>query len=171
MQLSESGKSLIKSFERLGPEYEKTGRIVAYLCPQGVPTIGYGHTRNVTHSDIGVREISIEQAESYLDADVKGSEAYVSGLGVTLNQAQFDALVSMAHNVGTFGGTLVSQLRAGNMKAVAATMKRYIHASNGGPCKGRCGNKTCKLNYFPGLVTRRAAEVKLLMGDTKNEKT
>ena len=40
MITSEEGRNLIKSFE--GLRYE------AYLCPSGVYTIGWGHTKGVT---------------------------------------------------------------------------------------------------------------------------
>jgi GH24 family phage-related lysozyme (muramidase) len=39
MNVSQAGLTLIKQFEGLKTE--------AYRCPAGVPTIGYGHTKDV----------------------------------------------------------------------------------------------------------------------------
>jgi lysozyme len=166
MKTGPEGRALIEESEKLGPKYnwaKQTGRIVAYLCPQKIPTIGFGHTRGVQHLDVGVKEWSREQADGALDGDLLHNEAYVNGLKLNLNQHQFDALVSLCHNVGSFGETLLGQLRASNWRAAAVTLKRYIHATNGEPCKGRCGNKTCKLNTFDGLIARRATEAKMLL--------
>lgn len=156
-----SNKNLIKDSEHLGPEYAHNGHIVAYLDSEGVPTIGWGHTKGVLHTDVGVRSISMEQAEAFLESDVADSEAYVNKLNLKLTQNQFDALTDLAFNVGSFGWTLTSQLQAGKFAAVPATIKRYIHTNRGPACAGRCGNKTCKLRTEPGLITRRAAEAAL----------
>lgn len=162
----EPGRDLIKEKEKLGPKYnwvKKTGRIVAYLCPARVPTIGYGHTKGVLRSDVGVREISLEQAEGLLSADLAPREAYLNGLGLKLNSNQFDALISLIYNCGSLGTTLVAQLRKGDFKNATVTMKKYIHSTgpDSEPCAGRCGNKACKLRTFPGLIIRRDEEIKL----------
>ena len=59
--VSITGLVLIKNFEGL--------RLTAYKCPAGVPTIGYGHTKNVKMGDV----ITLEQANSYLLQDLKGT--------------------------------------------------------------------------------------------------
>lgn len=168
MKTSKKGLDLIASFEGLGPEYAKSKRIVAYRCPAGKPTIGYGHTRSVTESDIGKREISIDEARRLLAADVAVSEAYVNRLPTIgiLNQNQFDALVSLAFNVGSFGGSLKDAIKRADWDAVAATMKRYIHGDGRGyvTCNGACGVANCKLRMLPGLKRRREAEVQLFKG-------
>lgn len=164
MKTGEAGRKLIKDTEKLGPKYnyaKGTGRIMAYLCPEKKPTIGYGHTRGVKHSDVGRLEWSMEQAEGALTGDLHASEVYVNSLGANLNANQFDALVSLAFNCGSFGETLRTQLKAGDFRGACVTMKRYVHGANGTPCKGRCGNKSCKSLAYEGLVLRRAAEVKL----------
>jgi lysozyme len=166
MKTGDNGKQLIRDLEKLGPHYDytnHTGRIVAYLCPKGIPTIGYGHTKGVLHTDIGVREISLPQAEGYLDADLLAAEHYLTALKLELTQNRFDALISLIYNCGSIGTTLVSQLRHRDYGAASVTMKRYIHSTgpSSEPCKGRCGNKTCSLRTFTGLITRRAAEVAL----------
>ena len=52
MKTSRNGIELIKAHE--GVRYN------AYLCPAGVPTIGFGHTKNVKIGD----KITAEQAEN-----------------------------------------------------------------------------------------------------------
>ena len=92
LALSASGLALIKSFE---------GRkLKAYRDVKGVPTIGYGHTLNVKMG----QEITAEQAEELLKQDVKhfedGMNQLLSEMGVQVTQNQFDALVSLAFNIG-----------------------------------------------------------------------
>lgn len=57
----------------------------------------YGHTAGVKPGML----ISKAQAEEYLKADLIAFERYLNGLGLALNQNQFDALVSFIYNVGT----------------------------------------------------------------------
>ena len=54
MKISQNGIDLIKKYEGL--------RLEAYLCPAGVWTIGYGHTKGVKQG----MKITEEQAEAYL---------------------------------------------------------------------------------------------------------
>ena len=84
MKASSKALELIKQFEGL--------RLKAYLCPGGVWTIGYGHTAGVKPGMV----ISEAQAEEYLKADLISFERYLNGLGLALNQNQFDALISIA---------------------------------------------------------------------------
>ena len=93
MKISIAGIELIKKFEGL--------RLHAYLCPAGVWTIGYGSTqisgRSVTPEDV----ISKEIAEILLKNDLLRFEKMVNDrVNVTLNQNQFDALVSHTFNTG-----------------------------------------------------------------------
>jgi GH24 family phage-related lysozyme (muramidase) len=53
-RINQNGIDLIKSFEGLF--------LKAYLCPAGILTIGYGHTRTVTAG----MEITRAQAEQFL---------------------------------------------------------------------------------------------------------
>ena len=54
MNISEAGLSLIKKFEGCALE--------SYLCPAGVWTIGYGHTKDVKEGD----KINNEEADHLL---------------------------------------------------------------------------------------------------------
>lgn len=90
MVTSQRGIELIKKFEGL--------RTKAYRDIIGVLTIGFGHTGlDVYENEI----ISEEEAEQLLRDDLVRFELGISKLvKVSLNQNQFDALVSFTFNVG-----------------------------------------------------------------------
>ncbi|MBQ2372948.1 MAG: lysozyme [Bacteroidales bacterium] len=138
MKTSPKGIALIKEFEGL--------RLKAYQCPGGVWTIGYGHTAGVKPGML----ISKAQAEEYLKADLIAFERYLNGLGLALNQNQFDALVSFIYNVGTgnfSNSTLLRKVRANPQEnSIMDEFLRWVYS------KGR---------VLPGLQRRRLAEMKL----------
>ena len=138
MNTSPKGIALIKEFEGL--------RLKAYQCPGGVWTIGYGHTAGVKPGML----ISKAQAEEYLKADLISFERYLNGLGLALNQNQFDALVSFIYNVGTgnfSNSTLLRKVRANPQEnSIMDEFLRWVYS------KGR---------VLPGLQRRRLAEMKL----------
>lgn len=128
--------------------YEKC-HLEAYLCPSGIPTIGWGHTGKDVK--IGMEPITQEQADKWLEQDVAEAEAAVNKyVKVPLLQHQFDALVSFVYNVGAGAfakSTLVKVLNNKSYHAVVPQMKRWIYGS---------GNKVLK-----GLVHRRNVEAHL----------
>ena len=138
MKTSPKGIALIKEIEGL--------RQKAYKCPGGVWTIGYGHTAGVKPGML----ISKAQAEEYLKADLIAFERYLNGLGLALNQNQFDALVSFIYNVGTgnfSNSTLLRKVRANPQEnSIMDEFLRWVYS------KGR---------VLPGLQRRRLAEMKL----------
>ena len=141
MRTSPHGIALIKHFE--GCETK------AYQCSANVWTIGYGHTRGVREGD----EITEDKAEYLLLEDLKHFEGYVDRLvEVSLNQDQFDALVSWTFNLGPTNlkeSTLLEKLNAGHYEEVPAQMARW-NRSNG--------------EILEGLKRRRAAEGLLCQG-------
>ena len=138
MKTSPKGIALIKEFEGL--------RLKAYQCPGGVWTIGYGHTAGVKPGMV----ITKAQAEEYLKADLIAFERYLNGLGLALNQNQFDALVSFIYNVGTgnfSSSTLLRKVRVTPQdNSIMDEFLRWVYS------KGR---------VLPGLQRRRLAEMKL----------
>ena len=138
MNTSPKGIALIKEFEGL--------RLKAYKCPGGVWTIGYGHTAGVKPGMV----ISEAQAEEYLKADLIAFERYLNGLGLALNQNQFDALVSFIYNVGTgnfSSSTLLRKIRVNpQANSIMDEFLRWVYS------KGR---------VLPGLQRRRLDEMKL----------
>jgi lysozyme len=88
------GLNLIKKYEGL--------RLSAYLCPAGVPTIGYGSTRHPNGKKVllGEKLNNEKEATQLLLATLEPFEAAVNKHLPNLNQCQFDALVCFAYNVG-----------------------------------------------------------------------
>ena len=142
---SKAGLELIKKFEDL--------RDKPYICPAGVPTIGYGSTLYEDGTRVRLTDSPITQvrAEMLLANTIKSYERDVDSFTRDdINQNQFDALVSFAYNVGTRAlkdSTLLRKVNNDpNDKMIANEFMKWV---NGG------GKK------LPGLVKRRQAEAQL----------
>ena len=120
-------------------------RLEAYEDAAGVPTIGYGHTKDVRMGD----RISEYWAKELLRDDIDEAERQVKELGVARNEAQLDALVSFVFNLGIGQlkeSTLLRVIREGGSKAdIKREFKRWVYA----------GGKRLK-----GLELRREWEAK-----------
>lgn len=143
MNISQKGIDLIKKFEGC--------RLIAYRCPAGVLTIGYGHTGSDVHLN---QAITMEEAEHLLKQDLAVHCNNVSKLVIVpLSQNQFDALVSFEYNVG-YGAfknsTLLKLLNEGKYINASQQFERWKYA----------GGKVLE-----GLVRRRQAEKNLFMGN------
>ncbi|MGF1542867.1 MAG: lysozyme [Pleurocapsa sp.] len=118
----------------------------AYLCPAGVPTIGYGHTKRVKMGDT----ITHQKAEELLFEDVAIFANAVNRLvSVPLSQNQFDALTSFTYNlgIGAFGkSSLLLALNKKQYTVAASWFSRYVYAGK---------------TRLPGLVRRREEEKRL----------
>jgi lysozyme len=138
MRTGDDGLALIRHFEGC--------RLEAYLCPAGVWTIGYGHTKGVKEGDT----IDQEAAEAYLIEDLEEFEGHVQSMVETeLKQHQFDALVSWTFNLGPGNleeSTLLNRINYGPLSDVPFQIQRWT----------RAGGKVLE-----GLVKRRAAEAAL----------
>ena len=88
MTISQKGIDLIKTFEGC--------KLFAYRDSVGIPTIGYGHTKDVK---MGM-SITQKQAEEFLKGDIKPVERLLNGMGINYTQNQFDALVDFIYNLG-----------------------------------------------------------------------
>ena len=110
-------------------------RSEAYLDAAGVPTVGYGHTKNVKLGD----KITEYCAKEYLLQDLYETEQAVNALNVAKTPGQFDALVSFAFNLGIgrlTSSTLLKVIREGGSKQkITREFKRWIDAG-GRPLKG-----------------------------------
>ena len=141
MKISTNGIDLICSFEGL--------RLKAYDDGVGVWTIGYGTTViNGTKVKKG-DTCTVEQAKSYMANDLKQFESAVNQVKVPLNQNQYDALVSLAYNIGVsafLNSTLFKKLNAKDYKGAAEQFPRW----------NRAGGKVMR-----GLTNRRASEKRL----------
>jgi GH24 family phage-related lysozyme (muramidase) len=125
----------------------------AYLCPAGVPTIGWGTTAGVKLGDT----ISQARADELLADDVQARYQRLVELLPMVRQwsgNRVAALVSWAYNVGNGAvadSTLRKRLLAGDdpVRVVSEELPRWDKA-NGKP--------------LAGLTRRRAAEVALFVG-------
>lgn len=135
MQYSRTGLHLTEQFESC--------RLLAYKDSKGIPTIGYGHTRNVHLGDT----CSQAQAEAWLLADVAIAATAVSTMvRVTLTQGEYDALVDFAFNCGITAfheSTMLKLLNEGNYAAAAYEFARW---------------DKCDGQEVAGLLRRRVAE-------------
>lgn len=149
MKTSLRGIDLIKEYEGL--------KLTAYLCPTGVPTIGWGHTRSVTRADVNAqRRITEAEAERLLQEDLMTFERGVlSACTIAPNQHQFDAFVSLAYNIGVGAfqrSTALRRHNEGDFDAAANAIEMW----NKGTINGQ-------RQVLRGLVRRRAAEKALYL--------
>lgn len=132
---------IVKAFEGL--------RLKAYLCPAGIPTIGYGHTRGVS---LG-QEISKTQADSYLVQDASYAVVGAIRQCPTLANAPAAHLAAIADFVFNLGegrlkaSTLRRRINYGEWDLVPGELSRWVYAN---------GKK------LAGLVARRETEICLI---------
>lgn len=141
MKVSDKGLALIKEFEGC--------KLTAYQDSVGVWTIGYGHTETARRGMV----ITQANADELLARDVAEHAAGVyKALQVKLEQHQFDAVASLAFNVGVNAvrnSTLLKMINRGDAKLAAAQFDRW----------NKAGGKV-----LAGLTRRRAAERKMYEG-------
>ncbi len=143
MKTSNSGRTFIKGFESL--------ELKAYPDPGtgGKPwAIGWGHTKGVKPGD----RITLEQAEAFFSEDLAVFELTVnSSIKRAVTQNQFDAMVSLAFNIGgpNFAQfTLVKKFNIGDMQGAAAEFPKWRNSAG---------------KVMPGLVKRRAEEREMFL--------
>lgn len=137
MKIGQRGLALIKQYEGC--------RLKAYKCPAGVWTIGYGSTG--PHVGAG-KVITQAEAEALLRQDLVRFERAVAQAD-SATQNQFDAMVSLAFNIGIGAFQKSSVLRKHNAGDHAGAKASFALWNKAG---GR---------VLSGLVTRRAAEADL----------
>lgn len=140
MRISENGIEFIRQLEG--------EKLTAYPDIVGIWTIGVGHTGFVDGKPVARgMAITKEKSKELLTADLKRFESAVNdAVKVTITQNQFDALVSLAFNIGEGAfarSTLVNKLNAGDKKGAA---EQFLVWKNAG---GRVSQ---------GLLNRRQKE-------------
>lgn len=130
-------------------------RLVAYRCPSGVWTLGWGETEQVTPG----MSWTGDQCDSRLYMELCEYTRKVEAmLNLPANESQLGALVSLAYNIGLRGdkpkkGLYWSSVRrlhnAGDTAGAARAFGLYNQARN--PATGR-------LEVLAGLASRRASE-------------
>lgn len=148
MKTSEQGLNLIKKWESL--------QLKSYICPSGKWTIGYGHTGSDVIQNATITE---QQANDLLIHDIKPIENVLNlGINRTLDQNQFDALVSFIFNcgMGAFNASTLKQKILKNPKDVT------IHAEF---LKWKYGTRNGVKVVMQGLLNRRREEAALYFKD------
>jgi lysozyme len=138
-QVGHAGLCVIREFEQL--------RLVAYKpTPDDIWTVGWGHTRTAKPG----MKITPAEADKLLQSDCFDAERAVDrNILVPLNQNQYDALVSLAFNIGKDAfrkSTLARKLNAGDYVGAAREFPKWKY-QNG--------------KMLGGLVRRRKAEREL----------
>lgn len=138
MKIGQAGIDLIKEFEGC--------KLVAYLDSVGIPTIGYGRTKDVKIGDSCTKE----EAEAWLKEDVHDAETCVNEhVTAQINQNEFDALVSFVFNLGCGNfrkSTLLRKLNDSDFDGASLEFARWNRAGG---------------LELAGLTRRRAAEAEL----------
>lgn len=135
MKISHLGIELIKKFEGC--------KLTAYLCPAGILTIGYGHTKAVQKGQV----ITQSQAEELLKQDLKIYEDAVKrNIKVNISQSMFDALVSFTYNLGEGNLRSSTLLRLLNSKDYYGASQEFVRWN-------KAGGKV-----LAGLTKRRESE-------------
>jgi GH24 family phage-related lysozyme (muramidase) len=138
-------------------------RLEAYLCPAGVPTIGYGATRMIDRAVRMGDKITQEMAYEMLQNEVEN--LFAPGVFELLPVAkkwraeQIAAIVSFAYNIGLGAleeSTLRKRILAGEdpSKVVIEELPRW----------NKGGGKVLE-----GLVNRRKDEIALFVGNENKE--
>lgn len=126
-----------------------------YLCPAGVPTIGYGTTRYLDGKPVTLDDDPITEtaARVMLIEDLRHN--FAPGVmrlcpALAANSARFNAILDFAYNLGV-GRLQTSTLRrcinAQDWQGAIEQLNKWVRGG------GR---------VLPGLVARRAAESQLL---------
>lgn len=129
---------------------KETYRVVPYLCPALVWTVGFGHTGQDVVQGL---EWTKEQAEEALQADMALAYAQALALCPVLVQASEGrqaAITDFVFNLGSGrlkASTLHHRINAGQWDLVPAELRKWVFGG---------GRK------LPGLILRREAEIALL---------
>lgn len=145
MKISKQAVELICHYELFSSK--------VYLCPAGIPTIGYGTTIYPTGKKVQMGDPNITEhvGKTYLYHDVSHSEKMVDVFVMTdLKQCQFDALVSFVYNIGSQNFKTSTILKLINKNPNDPLIKQQFLRWN--RVKGK---------ILPGLTKRRQSESEL----------
>ena len=136
---------------------EEQLKLIAYTCPAGAPTVGWGHVLEARDClNIG-DTITEDRALQFLESDMaKAYQALFRLVHVPLTDKQQTAIVSFIFNLGAGrfqSSTLRQKLNRKEYEPAAQEFGRWVYARH--PAKG--------LIKFPGLVSRRRRERMLFL--------
>lgn len=156
MQLSENGFNIIAEFEGF--------RSAPYIDAVGIPTIGYGNTYYLDGRKVKMTDKPISQSEAKALKLAIINQDFAPAINLMfadeisqgkINQNQFDALVSLAYNIGTVGlknSSIYKNIKAGDFKKAGNAFLSWN--------KGRVNGQLIELK---GLTRRRNAERELFL--------
>ena len=124
-------------------------RAKVYICAGGKKTIGYGFTDPAL---IAKGTITRKEADRHLGILVRKELRFLNAKISGLSERQKAACVSFIYNLGRsafLNSTMFKRLKERNFAAAATECNRWVH----------CNGKVLK-----GLVKRRAAEARYLIG-------
>jgi lysozyme len=126
-----------------------------YLCPAGVPTIGYGSTHYADGRAVTLQDGSISREEAYALLEAEIRHRYLVGAlrhcpNLISHPKALNAIVDFCYNLGVGRlqtSTLKRKINAGDWEGAQEQLRKWV----------RGGGK-----ILPGLVARREAEAALL---------
>lgn len=127
MKISPKGLELIKDFEGFSS--------TSYLCVAGIPTIGFGNTFYEDGRKVKLGEqISKTDALKLLEviANRDFADKIFPSIKVPVTQSQFDAMVSLAYNIGVgafLKSTLLKKVNAGDFTGAGEEFLRWNKAN------------------------------------------
>lgn len=127
MKISPRGLELIKDFEGFSS--------TSYLCPAKIPTIGWGNTFYEDGRKVKLGEqISKTDALKLLEviANRDFADKIFPAIKVKVTQNQFDAMVSLAYNIGVgafLKSTLLKKVNAGDFAGAGEEFLKWNKAS------------------------------------------
>ena len=126
MKISNKGLNLIKEFEGF--------RKSPYLCPAGVPTIGYGTTRYNDGRQVSLSDSQITEEDALKllrhQVNSKYSVAVSDAVKHELTQSQFDALTSFTYNLGEGNLRSSTLLRKLNSWDILGAANEFVRVSS-----------------------------------------
>lgn len=136
MRISEAGVDFIKSWEGFEAR--------AYRDVAGVWTIGYGHTEGFGDGTFGPDAVVTRKAATaLLQHDLGPREKAVSdAVAAALAQYEFDALTSLAFNIGAGafrGSTVLRRLNGGDREGAGAAFLMWDKITVEGALRASCG--------------------------------
>ena len=157
LRLSREGIELIAKWEGFRPE--------AYRCPGGIWTIGFGNTywedgRRVRPGETITRERALALKAAVVENDfARGVRRLLADSTAETDQSEFDAMVSLAYNIGlsAFQRSSVLRYHKAGRKEAAADAFRLWNKANG--------------QVLRGLVLRREDERALYLREWDGELT
>ena len=165
LKVSKKGWESVKQ-EEGDPRNPGDPVLKAYMIGDGMITVGWGHAEPVSKSKFKVGQvITREEATKLLKEDLKEAADGVrkifkqwkdDGIERKITQDQFDALVSMAINLGVSGlrrSDVIRNIKKGDYKTAGETIKKQSLSKK-----------------FSGLKSRRERESKLFLSYLGSER-